>query len=419
VRLPLRAHGTGVQAGAHLPALDGLRGVAILAVMVFHFNLAVEDEYVLAGPLPSLARAGWCGVDLFFLLSGFLITGILLDARGSPHYFRNFYARRALRIFPLYYGVLAAVFLVAPAIKILVTAKFEELARNQLPLWCYYSNLAVAWRGRFFFHAEWVRLNHFWSLAIEEQFYLLWPAVVIVCRRRALIGVCLTLIIVAFLLRTGLVLSGDYKYPAYVLTPCRWDGLALGGLLAVVGRTPDCWPVLVRWARVTAAGFGLALAALLIRENGLAWYDPVVQTAGYSALALFFGAVLVLAVNAPSASVAGRFWANPFLRFFGKYSYGLYVVHTNINDVFQRFVPVGPLAERVGSVSLATIIFAGIASCLAVALAWLSWHLYEKHFLKLKSAFESVTKSNAEAKRRNREVRIRAVARGSLARGCQ
>jgi peptidoglycan/LPS O-acetylase OafA/YrhL len=369
----------------HLPVLDGLRGLAVLAVIFFHINLIGEATYGFDGALGVLARSCWCGVDLFFVLSGFLITGILLDARGAPHYFRNFYARRGLRILPLYYGLLAVVFLVGPLFKSLATPRFEALAHNQLPLWLYYCNLSVAWTGDRNFNAEWIEFNHFWSLAIEEQFYLIWPAVVLLCGRRGLAVVCLTLIGTALLLRGAYVWAGDYYYwTVYTLTPCRWDGLALGGLLALAYRTPG-WRARLAWpARISAIACLLVLAGFAVTWDGLGVEPPLMQVVGYSLLALFFGALLVLAVNAPASGIAGRAWSHPVLRFFGKYSYGLYVVHPNVMEYLMGVLPGTGLARWLGAG-----VFAVASLGLSVALAWLSWHLYEKHFLKLKALFET------------------------------
>jgi peptidoglycan/LPS O-acetylase OafA/YrhL len=379
---------SAIQPRAHLPALDGLRGLAVLAVMFYHFNLVLEQAYALGGFPAALARSGWCGVDLFFVLSGFLITGILLDSKGAPHYFRNFYFRRALRIFPLYYGLLAVVFLAGPMFKTLATPKFEALTQAQLPLWLYYSNMAVAWYGDFYFNAEWIEFNHFWSLAIEEQFYLVWPAVVLLCGRRTLAVVCLTLFAVALLLRCAFVLDGDHVWTVYALTPCRWDGLAFGGLLALASRTPGWWTPLARPARILAIGCLLLLTGLALQGNSLEYDNPSVQVFGYSLLALFFGGLVILAVNAPGSSIAGRVWSHKILRFFGKYSYGLYVVHPNVMEYLMRIVPVEALAQWSGVPALGALSFIAASLGLSVALAWLIWHIYEKHFLKLKTLFE-------------------------------
>ncbi len=378
--------------GTHLPALDGLRGIAVLAVMLYHFNLAVEYEYRFRGPLLSFVRTGWCGVDLFFVLSGFLITGILLDAKGSPCYFRNFYARRALRIFPLYYAVLVVVFGMAPLVQALQTPKFQTLAENQLSLWLYYSNVTIALRERFYLHAEWVGLGHFWSLAVEEQFYLVWPAVVFLARPRVLIGICVACLGVALALRTGLVLAGGHLYAAYVLTPCRFDALALGALIATLARRPGAWPHLVHVARAVVPLSAAVMAALILRADGLSFLDPIAQTVGYSTLAWLFGGTLVLALDSPNWGIVGRLFDNAPLRFLGKYSYALYVFHPNVRDILERLLPVERAGRWLHSEVAGALAWVGLALLLCVLAAWLSWHLYEKHWLKLKRAFEYARK---------------------------
>src|SRR5262249_49808445 len=137
------------------------------------------------------ASYGMLGVDLFFVLSGFLITGLLLDAKGRPHYFRNFYARRTLRIFPLYYLVLAALFLVLPHLATL-PMNLETAREHQGWLWAYVANFYIAAQS------SWAALSyvsHFWSLAIEEHFYLIWPALVFLTTRETLERACLVVIV--------------------------------------------------------------------------------------------------------------------------------------------------------------------------------------------------------------------------------
>src|SRR5438874_11818359 len=135
--------GRGTREAKHIPSLDGLRGLAIILVLLFHFT-PEGGGHTLIGVLTRwVSRLGWCGVDLFFVLSGFLITGILFDAKGSPHYFRNFYMRRVLRIFPLYYGVLLVVFIIVPLFKTM-TADDWRLMNNQHWLWLYAANIPPA-----------------------------------------------------------------------------------------------------------------------------------------------------------------------------------------------------------------------------------------------------------------------------------
>src|SRR6478609_10902665 len=132
----------------HVPALDGLRGVAILVVMLFHMAM-VPPVGTMASVWASLAHFGGLGVDIFFVLSGFLITGILLDARGKLHYFRNFYARRMLRIFPLYYAVVFFSLVILPRAMPWTLAKFGTVNRDGVLYWFHLSNFAIARRGAF------------------------------------------------------------------------------------------------------------------------------------------------------------------------------------------------------------------------------------------------------------------------------
>src|SRR6478672_5358733 len=169
----------------HVPALDAVRGLAILVVTLYRFGggaggaaSAVEHWW--------LVELGSRGVDLFFVLSGFLITGILFDAKGKEHYFRDFYARRALRIFPLYYAALPVTLWLLPQFSLTFAGEVQPAADAQSWLWLYGANVVQSVRGAWCLGP----LNHFWSLAIEEHFYLVWPAVIYFSSRRAAIRIC-------------------------------------------------------------------------------------------------------------------------------------------------------------------------------------------------------------------------------------
>src|SRR5436190_3454423 len=228
----------------HLPVLDGLRGLAVMMVLVFHFVGQMLPTNGVERAILGVTKYGLLGVDLFFVLSGFLITGILYDAHNKPHYFRNFYMRRLLRIFPLYYGVLALVFFVAPLIPLLRGPTLDYLVDRQAWAWLYAVNIYIAEQGDWSFSY----LEHFWSLAIEEHFYLFWPVVVFLLARRprALIAVSLAAALCAMLARLTGSLMGLSWWTTYVLTPFRLDGLALGAFLAVMARQPDGVERLVR-----------------------------------------------------------------------------------------------------------------------------------------------------------------------------
>jgi peptidoglycan/LPS O-acetylase OafA/YrhL len=374
------------QTGAHIPALDGLRGAAILLVMLLHFGGSETDPGLARTALPALGRAylwvadnGACGVDLFFVLSGFLITGILFDARQSPHYFRNFYARRALRIFPLYYGVLLALLLPRHLLGAAEPA-------DEWGLWLYCTNFVMAVRDQAVFNTEWLHLSHFWSLAVEEHFYFVWPVIVFACSRRTSMRICVACGVAALALRAGLLGLGASGSASYLLTPCRMDALTLGAFLALAARGADGPRSLVRWGwgLLVLSGAVAGTAAVLRQPAQTAVYAPALK---YSIYALFFGGVLALTVSAARTGVVGRFWSSPVLTFFGKYSYGLYVFHYALRPLCGRLFPADELSALLGSRLLGVMVHAALAVALSMAVAWLSWHLFEKHFLKLKRYF--------------------------------
>src|SRR5262249_2453340 len=213
---PARA-GSHPNLGGPMPALDGVRGMAILLVLLFHFVGDMPPASAVERAIVDVTKYGALGVELFFVLSGFLITGILYDARSEPHYFRNFYMRRLLRIFPLYYGVLALLFFVIPLIPVLRGPTLDYLIERQAWAWPYAVNIHIAK------HGDWALpyINLFWSLAIEEHFYLFWPLLVFLLagRPRALIGMSLVAMLCAMLGRLIGSLMGLSWWTTYVLTP--------------------------------------------------------------------------------------------------------------------------------------------------------------------------------------------------------
>jgi len=368
----------------HIPGLDALRGLAIILVMLGHFSHfdGMPPIVPLDRMVKMIAGTGWVGVDLFFVLSGFLITGILYDSKGGRHYFRNFFARRVLRIFPLYYGCLVVFLILLPHL-FPNDWGYQALRKDAFWYWGYLTNLQIA---RFGFPAFPV-LGHFWSLAIEEQFYLVWPAVVLLSTRLELIRICLLCIVGAFVLRVAFVL-GDYGEAAYVLTPARMDSLAVGAFIALAARGPGGLARIARLARPTATIGGAVLVALLVWRGGLAPWDPVMKTIGHTLLAFFFGAVLVLAVISAPKTFTGRIFASSQLAFFGRYSYALYVFHAPILFFnFGRFLPLDLVPTVFGSLLLKKLVFVTSATVVSVLMAVTSWHLYEKQLLKLKRLF--------------------------------
>lgn len=356
---------------AHIPALDGLRGIAVLLVMVFHFA-RWEPVGQLETVASTVLRMGWVGVDLFFVLSGFLITGILLDTRGLPGYWRSFLGRRAVRILPLYYAVCLLI--------VAAVVAGSGAARAMAPWYFFYlPNVYIALRGGM---ENLLGMGHFWSLAVEEQFYLVWPFVVLWAGPRRLGRLCVGMIATALALRCAMVVAGVDTIVPYVLTITRMDSLAVGALLATVARSSGGLVRLRPYLVPVGAVAGLvAVGAMLVHPASDGYLQAWPASVGYTANALFFGSLLVAAILLPSTSLLGRVTESSVLRFFGKYSYGLYVFHYPLIAILDR---VGLTPERISVPG-----YMIVATAVSVMIALASWYVWELPWQGLKRYFPS------------------------------
>ena len=246
-----------IRARAYVPALDKLRGLAILSVLLFHMPVLIRHDSLVEKLAINALGLGWAGVDLFFVLSGFLITGILIDERASPAYFRTFFARRILRIVPVYVAFLLFSMWIAPRIGVSPPASALRLRELQGWYWSYLINIYIALHG---WSAAADGALHVWSLGVEEQFYLLWPVAVLLIPVRALPRTALACVVGAELFRIAFVLSAGKGEANYVLLPTRMDTLAVGAFLTCAVRNPDLMAKVDRWRRLLV---GVALLALI------------------------------------------------------------------------------------------------------------------------------------------------------------
>lgn len=378
--------------GRHLPALDGVRGLAILLVLVYHLMLFNNDTgHRWMNRLSSVRELGWMGVDLFFVLSGFLITGILYDTVHQRHFFRNFYMRRFLRIFPLYYGFLFALLLLTPVLHVIWSG-------HQYVLLAYLQNTDLWFPNADFHLAPLVDLTHFWSLAVEEQFYLFWPPLVFLIKdRRRLMQVAVALSVCALALRIALRLHGPPVplAPMLACTPCRMDTLLIGAFLALLlrgGKTQ-----IAKWTPsfLFFAIMGMiVVVALRVPGSKALLQNFFVGTFGYTLIAIAFAALIFLAMQ-PS-TIWNRFFSTAWLRSLGKYSYGIYVLHILIGhlvgDALHKILGTSLriwLTPRIHSRPLAILVEFAVAVSVVYVAAWLSYNLYEVHFLRMKRYFPS------------------------------
>jgi peptidoglycan/LPS O-acetylase OafA/YrhL len=368
-----------------VPALDGIRGVAILLVLLLHsmeFG-GFTTRSAVDGAFNAVAKTGWVGVDLFFVLSGFLITGILYDTRQDRHYFRTFYVRRALRIVPVYYGFLALYMLLGPSL--LPASQVPRLSWGGLA-WAasYLSNYPTGITG-------WGLLphpvRHVWSLAVEEQFYLLWPLLIYKLPRRRLMGLCVAGVALAWGVRAVLV-AAALPIAAYVWTPARLGPLAMGGFAALAARDPGDLRTLTRWARRAAPALLVLGAGFVLWRRSLSYTDPLVQLVGFDALGVLFACVIVASVTAAPGGLLERAVSHSLLRFFGRYSYATYLFHQPLILALGGAGLSAALVPAIwGSHWPGGVVFFALATLLSLGVSLVSWHVWEKHFLRLKQRF--------------------------------
>jgi peptidoglycan/LPS O-acetylase OafA/YrhL len=383
--------------GGRIATLDGLRGLAILLVMFSHFAIAnPPTEHWINQALSRAMRTGWIGVDLFFVLSGFLITGILVDARGHAGYFRNFYMRRVLRIFPLYYASLLVLVVVLPT-AVGPTPGMVQMQADAAWYWLYLANIKIAVSG---WPAPPEFIGHFWSLAVEEQFYLIWPLLVLLLSTRAMVRCCVLLVVAALAVRVTLLAVGEVTATT-VLTPARLDALAIGALVALLSRRDGGLGRVAREARAVGLACGLLVLAIYLRSDAaLPAGSFLLNTVGYPALAGFFAALMTVAIVAPAHSRVARVWSWKPLVFLGRYSYALYVIHPAVIYFWPTGLMAGSLQSFTGRWILAFAASSTLMLVVCVALALASWHGLEKHFLRLRMRFADSARQDGTPERR-------------------
>jgi peptidoglycan/LPS O-acetylase OafA/YrhL len=378
---------------AKMPALDGIRGLAIILVLLIHLQQtgAVPARYHL---LNTLMHAGWCGVDLFFVLSGFLITLGLLESKGADNYFSSFYMRRILRIFPLYYLVLL---LAIVASRLLAGHEprgaifVGYLGQPDGPLF----PSALGWLSHVFYVQNWWMpfaephsrnvLGHFWSLAVEEQFYLVWPLCVYLLPRRQLAIVAVAICTAVLALRFLLANHGVPSEMIFVDTATRADTLMVGALAALVVGDKLLLSLVRPWLPIVAAlGAGYVIVVgFAVKSEVLQIYDMV--TLGFTAFALTFGSLVLWGyMFNGSGNPPDRLLSTPVLTTLGKYSYGLYVYHLPV--IYAAKIWLGS-SVWFGRSAVLGLLFCVATAAVAFSIAVASYELFEKRFLRLKRHF--------------------------------
>ncbi len=343
-----------------IPAFDGLRGVAILAVLLYHCHPRLQGTF-----LEPFIIWGWSGVSLFFVLSGFLITGIILDSGSSPRFYSNFFARRFLRIWPVYWLLLFLFYFFFPFLFSGYRWMFHGIAAAPwLILLLFVQNLwPISLPGA---------IGPTWSLAIEQQFYLFWTPIARRLPPRWLLFAALVMLAVSPFVR---LYYGDRFTPTNTIT--HLDGLAIGSTVAIALRVQH-WPMDIwKWITRSALAVGAGGVALML-HRGSAFTDTL--------LAVGFGGMLLAALLGQAASrptLYCRLLTIRPLLFVGKISYGLYVTHILVFSVLGGYVdkPLDPFGIP-GNLAIVAIRLAA-----SIGFATLMWYRFEKPILGLKRYF--------------------------------
>lgn len=341
----------------HFPQLDGIRGVAIAIVLVGHLlSLNIGFGFEKLGPLPPI------GVDLFFVLSGFLITNNLLQARSKDHFFKNFYARRALRIAPLYFALLIFVFGIANHRLTALSFSAQKVHWQVFAL--YLQNLYYRQASEL----GPLCLAVTWSLAVEEQFYMVWPLLVSKLTIRNLSAFAFGVVLVAPIAR---VIVPAFGYDPYINPICRMDAMAMGALFSLwrSAANPSARKIKRRALYLFAAG---ATGEIICHFLGLT------HVMSKSFVALMFTAILALSL---AWEPVGRVLSIAPLRLTGKVSYCLYLAHPVIGALVYHKMKGSSLANSASRSFLIIV--------LSYLVAWLSWRFFEAPILGLKKYFES------------------------------
>ncbi|MEZ6138016.1 MAG: acyltransferase [Pirellulaceae bacterium] len=365
------------QLGKHIPQLDGVRGLAILIVTLYRFSKEFPTDSLVGKIMHLGFTLGDRGVELFFVLSGFLITGILVDAKGQQHFFKNFLARRSLRIFPLYF---TALFLFVIVFNWLNPSRpmFDLAQQNQFYLWTYLTNVKMSFANDWCFGY----LDHFWSLAVEEHFYLVWPFVLFLCSQRTALRVACCGAALSAVARILYAKSGESAVAPDVLTIFRCDALLIGAAIALQIRTPNgLQPI----KRATYVIFPACLAVGL----AFAVADKRAYTISHTLWPLIWACVLVWLLTASQRHLLAHLFNLALLRKLGKFSYAMYVFQSPLIPLTAGVLSASALSSLVGNNMAGHLLYIAAMSSLTYAAAVLSWYALESHCLKLKEWFPS------------------------------
>lgn len=341
--------------------LDGVRAIASLMVVFFHFFHTISADTKLLYYLSKFSILGQTGVSLFFVLSGFLITRILFSTKAAGNYFNVFYTRRLLRIFPLYYLYLIIHFFIIPVIVNTDIATWGE----QFWFWFYLQGLPLT------FHWSHAGPDHFWSLAVEEHFYLFWPLLIYYLKPKQLYWAIAILIFMAIISRA---IFAKHGFETFSFTFSRTDELSMGAIIAILEQKKKLTKFYFKYYVLLFFVMAVLLFGIWLIKSNIASF--VVQIFKYNFISFFYLLFLCIIVTSHPDLWINKILRSGFLNFIGKISYGLYVYHPLTFFLFEIYVPANNVYVRFAGSVLTSVVVAAI-----------SYYLFETRFLKMKKYF--------------------------------
>jgi peptidoglycan/LPS O-acetylase OafA/YrhL len=361
-----------------IPELDGMRGAAIAMVVFVHYfwwaMTPANSKLVL--DIQATTRIFWSAVDLFFVLSGFLIGGNLLDARDSPNYFSTFYIRRFCRVLPIYFLFLALVGLAYGLIYRPIGRSLDWVFAGNIPWYSYVLFMQNIWIAKVNNGGASI-LAPTWAFAVEVQFYLVVPALIRYVRKAALPYIFMSGIVIAPIVRIHLIhLSRSNLDATYVLLPCRMDSLFFGLLCAYYLRQPEIWRQIIEHRKGVWCVFFILLAGMPILSTKGVPFTLLWTIAGYGWMSLFYSTVLILAVTKPGCSLSGMLcWR--WLTGLGTISYGVYLFHAAIHGLCVQLISGHPLLLQWKDYCVVLL-----ALAISISIGRLSWRYVEKPMIR-------------------------------------
>ncbi|HXB91655.1 MAG TPA: acyltransferase [Puia sp.] len=346
--------------GTYVKEFDGWRGLGICFVVLAHY-------------FPVYFIGSWVFMEMFFVMSGFLITGILLDSKGKKDYYKGFILRRVLRVFPLYYICLIILFFLIPA----TWLEMSYYRHHQVWFWTYMENWLFAVEG----WPPGKALRHFWSLAIEEQFYIIWPLVVVLFSPKGLVRLCVFLFFFSLAFRNvGMYIGFVNPFP-YVATLGRMEGIVLGALIAIFARTNKS--ILERYAYPLTIISGILSVIVFLAAGTMHMEFSLNYIINYTLVDLFFAGIIVMTMCKNELVQFKRLLNQPVFKQLGVMSYCIYIFHHPIHQIIvENFF--GYFQVRTGNENLAKLVCVGIAFVITVPIVYFLHKKVEVPMWKLK-----------------------------------